>query len=142
MIISEDPIPESGQSPLSATDPFETFGVATDDGPLGAVERTIAKGFRVTVARASPAVRDAVAQPASFHAVLSLTALIEDHTDQVEAVMQRLSRSPTARRLDREMGKTGSSPRGSEIAATRATTCWRRATRARRTWATNSAPTP
>jgi hypothetical protein len=36
---------------------------------------------------------------------LSITALIEDHTDQVETVMQWPSRSSAARRIDREMGK-------------------------------------
>lgn len=42
---------------------------------------------------------------AALHAVLSLKALMEDCADQVEAVMQWLSRSPTARTIDREMGK-------------------------------------
>jgi hypothetical protein len=40
---------------------------------------------------------------AAIHAVLSLKALMEDCADQVEAVMQWLSSSPTARRIDREM---------------------------------------
>ena len=42
---------------------------------------------------------------AALHAVLSLKALMEDCADQVEAVMQWLSSSPTARRLDREMDR-------------------------------------
>lgn len=42
---------------------------------------------------------------AAIHAVLSLKALMEDCADQVEAMMQWLSRSPTARRIDREMEK-------------------------------------
>lgn len=42
---------------------------------------------------------------AALHAVLSLKALMEDCADQVETVMQWLSRSPTARTIDREMGK-------------------------------------
>ena len=42
---------------------------------------------------------------AAIHAVLSLKALMEDCADQVEAVMQWLSNSPTARRIDREMEK-------------------------------------
>ena len=42
---------------------------------------------------------------AAIHAVLSLKALMEDCADQVEAVMQWLSRSPTARPIDREMDK-------------------------------------
>jgi len=41
----------------------------------------------------------------AIHAVLSLKALMEDCADQVESVMQWLSRSPTARRIDREMDK-------------------------------------
>ena len=42
---------------------------------------------------------------AALHAVLSLKALMEDCADQVEAVMQWLSASPTARRIDREMDR-------------------------------------
>jgi uncharacterized protein len=42
---------------------------------------------------------------AAIHAVLSLKALMEDCADQVEAVMQWLSASPTARPIDREMDK-------------------------------------
>lgn len=42
---------------------------------------------------------------AALHAVLSLKALMEDCADQVETVMQWLSNSPTARSIDREMGK-------------------------------------
>jgi hypothetical protein len=44
---------------------------------------------------------------AALHAVLSLKALMEDCADQVEAVMQWLSASPTARDIDREMRKAG-----------------------------------
>lgn len=40
---------------------------------------------------------------AAYHAVLSLKALMEDCADHVETVMQWLSRSPTARRIDREI---------------------------------------
>jgi len=46
-----------------------------------------------------------VASTAAIHAVLSLKALMEDCADQVETVMQWLSVSPTARRIDREVGK-------------------------------------
>lgn len=46
-----------------------------------------------------------VAGTAAIHAVLSLKALMEDCADQVETVMQWLSRSPTARRIDREIDK-------------------------------------
>lgn len=42
---------------------------------------------------------------AAIHAVLSLKALMEDCADQVETVLQWLSSSPTARRIDREMDK-------------------------------------
>ncbi len=50
---------------------------------------------------------------AAIHAVLSLKALMEDCADQVEAVMQWLSRSPTARTIDRELG-TASPPLGGQ----------------------------
>jgi hypothetical protein len=42
---------------------------------------------------------------AAIHAVMSLSALMEDCADQVETVMQWLSNSPTARRIDRELDK-------------------------------------
>ena len=45
-----------------------------------------------------------IAGTAAIHAVMSLKALMEDCADQVEAVMQWLSHSPTARTIDREMG--------------------------------------
>jgi uncharacterized protein len=45
----------------------------------------------------------------AIHAVLSLKALMEDCADEVETIMQWLSRSPTARRIDRELG-TASPP--------------------------------
>jgi hypothetical protein len=41
----------------------------------------------------------------AVHAVRSLAALMEDCADQVESIMQWLSVSPTARRIDREMDK-------------------------------------
>lgn len=46
-----------------------------------------------------------VAGTAAIHAVLSLKALMEDCADQVETMMQWMSRSPTARRIDREIDK-------------------------------------
>lgn len=46
-----------------------------------------------------------IAGTAAIHAVMSLKALMEDCADQVETVMQWLSRSPTARRIDREIDK-------------------------------------
>ena len=54
---------------------------------------------------------------AAIHAVMSLKALMEDAADQVETVMQWLSRSPTARRIDREMG-TASPPLGGQAMCT------------------------
>lgn len=42
---------------------------------------------------------------AAIHAVLSLKGLMEDCADHVETVMQWLSRSPTARLIDREIDK-------------------------------------
>lgn len=42
---------------------------------------------------------------AAIHAVLSLRALMDDCADQVETILQWLSRSPTARPVDREMDK-------------------------------------
>ena len=61
----------------------------------------------VGTGKADPEVGHAgiLASTAAFHAVLSLTALMEDCSDQVESVMQWLSHSPTARHIDREMGK-------------------------------------
>ncbi len=41
----------------------------------------------------------------AVHALRSLTALMEDCADQVESIMQWLSVSPTARRINREMDK-------------------------------------
>jgi hypothetical protein len=40
----------------------------------------------------------------AVHAVMSLKALMDDCADQVEAILQWLSNSDTARRIDREMG--------------------------------------
>jgi predicted acylesterase/phospholipase RssA len=42
---------------------------------------------------------------AAIHAVMSLSALMEDCADQVETVLQWLSNSPTARSIDRELGR-------------------------------------
>jgi hypothetical protein len=44
---------------------------------------------------------------AAVNAILSLKALMEDCGDQVETIMQWLSRSPTAREIDREIGSVG-----------------------------------
>lgn len=54
-----------------------------------------------------------LAGTAAIHAVMSLKALMEDCADQVETMMQWLSRSPTARPIDREMG-TAQPPLGGQ----------------------------
>jgi len=71
----------------------------------------------VGTGKANPEVGHAgiLASTAAFHAVLSLTALMEDCADQVEAVMQWLSRSPTARPIDREMGNAGPALGGNAV---------------------------
>ncbi len=51
-----------------------------------------------------------LASTAAVHAVLSLKALMEDCGDQVETLMQWLSRSPTAREIDREVGTAEGGP--------------------------------
>jgi uncharacterized protein len=48
--------------------------------------------------------RNVLEGTAAIHAVLSLKALMEDCSDHVETMMQWLSRSPTARQIDREIG--------------------------------------
>jgi hypothetical protein len=60
----------------------------------------------VGTGKADPAVGHAnvVEGTAAIHALLSLKALMDDCADQVESIMQWLSRSPTARPIDREMG--------------------------------------
>lgn len=55
-------------------------------------------------ANAEPGHANIIESTPAIHAVLSLKALMEDCADQVEAVMQWLSKSPTARSIDREMG--------------------------------------
>ncbi len=63
----------------------------------------------VGTGKSDPAVGHAnvIQGTAAIHAVLSLKALMEDCVDQVETVMQWLSRSPTARTIDRELGEVG-----------------------------------
>jgi hypothetical protein len=46
----------------------------------------------------------------AINAVLSLKALMEDCADQVETLMQWVSRSPTAREIDREIGTAQGGP--------------------------------
>lgn len=74
------------------------FGWATGERALLLVS--------VGTGKADPALGHAgvVAATPAIHAVLSLKALMEDCADQVEAVLQWLSVSPTARPIDREIG--------------------------------------
>jgi len=106
------------------TGDFVDGGVSPSNNPsLQALMTATMEGYRMNWAvgedkllvvsvgtgKANPEVGHAgiLASTAAFHAVLSLTALMEDCADQVEAVMQWLSRSPTARPIDREMGTAG-----------------------------------
>ena len=107
-----------------ATGDFVDGGVSPSNNPsLQALMTATMDGYRmnwpvgedkllvvsVGTGKADPEVGHAgiLASTAAFHAVLSLKALMEDCADQVEAVMQWLSRSPTARPIDREIGKAG-----------------------------------
>lgn len=109
----------AGVKPVSGD--FVDGGVSPSNNPsLQALMTATMKGYRldwptgedrllvvsVGTGKADPAVGHAnlVAGTAAIHAVLSLKALMEDCADQVEAVMQWLSRSPTARVIDREIG--------------------------------------
>lgn len=86
------------QALMSATMDGYRFGWATGEDRLLVVS--------LGTGKSDPAVGHAnvVEGTAAIHAVLSLKALMEDCADQVEAVLQWLSRSPTARMLDREIG--------------------------------------
>jgi predicted acylesterase/phospholipase RssA len=57
------------------------------------------------IGRAGP-----IKRTAAINAVRSLSALMEDCGDQVETLMQWLSQSPTARDIDREIGKAQGGP--------------------------------
>lgn len=86
------------QALMTATMEGYRFGWQTGEDKLLVVS--------VGTGKADPASGHAnvVEGTAAIHAVLSLKALMEDCSDQVETVMQWLSRSPTARRIDREIG--------------------------------------
>jgi hypothetical protein len=106
----------------AVTGDFVDGGVSPSNNPsLQALMTATMEGYRlgwktgeqdllvvsVGTGKADPAAGHAnlIEGTAALHAVLSLKALMEDCADQVEAVMQWLSRSPTARRIDREMDK-------------------------------------
>jgi predicted acylesterase/phospholipase RssA len=106
------------------TGDFVDGGVSPSNNPsLQALMTATMEGYRlnwntgadrllvvsVGTGKADPAVGHAnvITGTAAIHAVMSLAALMEDCADQVEAVMQWLSVSPTARRIDREMGNAG-----------------------------------
>ncbi len=114
--------PAEGRKAVSGD--FVDGGVSPSNNPaLQALMTATMEGYRlnwstgprellvvsVGTGKADPAVGHAniVASRAAIHAVLSLAALMEDCADQVEAVMQWLSESPTARAIDREMGTAG-----------------------------------
>lgn len=89
------------QALMMATMPGYRFGWATGENELLVVS--------VGTGKADAEVGHAglIKGTAAIHAVLSLKALMEDCADQVETLMQWLSRSPTARSIDREIGTTG-----------------------------------
>ncbi len=104
------------------TGDFVDGGVSPSNNPaLQALMTATMEGYRlgwktgednlqvvsVGTGKADPATGHAnlIKGTAALHAVLSLKALMEDCADQVEATMQWLSRSPTARRIDRDMDK-------------------------------------
>lgn len=110
--------PKGGQSGI--TGDFVDGGVSPSNNPtLQALMAVTMEGYHfgwsvgdkalqvVSVgtgkANAEPGHANIIERTAAFHAVLSLKALMEDCADQVEAVMQWLSKSPTARFIDREI---------------------------------------
>jgi hypothetical protein len=112
----------AGRKPV--TGDFVDGGVSPSNNPtLQALITATIEGYRfgwevgedkllvvsVGTGKADPEVGHAnlVEGTAALHAVLSLKALMEDCADQVETVMQWLSCSPTARPIDREIGKAG-----------------------------------
>jgi predicted acylesterase/phospholipase RssA len=99
---------DGGVSP-SNNPALQAVMTATMDGyrlrwPVGADRLLVVS---VGTGKANPAVGHANVLTGTplVHAVMSLSALMEDCADQVETVMQWLSRSPTARVIDREMGQ-------------------------------------
>ncbi|WP_205833087.1 patatin-like phospholipase family protein [Azohydromonas caseinilytica] len=93
------------QALMTATIPGYSFGWETGEKRLLVVSVGTGK------ADAEVGHRNVVEGTAAIHAVLSLKALMEDCADLVETVMQWLSKSPTAREIDRELG-TIASPLG------------------------------
>ncbi len=89
------------QALMTATMPGYRLGWATGEDRLLVVSVGTGKA-NVEVGHAN-----LIEGTPAIHAVLSLKALMEDCADQVETMMQWLSRSPTARDIDREMGTTG-----------------------------------
>ncbi len=85
------------QALMTATMAGYRFGWAAGEKQLQVVS--------VGTGKANAAVGHAnvIESTSAIHAVLTLKALMEDCADQVEAIMQWLSTSPTARRIDREM---------------------------------------
>jgi hypothetical protein len=87
------------QALMTATMEGYRFGWAAGEKALQVVSvgtgKADAEGGHANIIKSTPAI----------HAVLTLKALMEDCADQVEAIMQWLSSSPTARRIDREMDK-------------------------------------
>ena len=103
---SEGDFVDGGVSPHN-NPALQAVMVATMDGyrmrwPTGADRLHVVS---VGTGKADPEIGHAnlVTGTALVHAVLSLAALMEDCADEVEAVMQWLSASPTARTIDREM---------------------------------------
>lgn len=89
------------QALMTATMPGYRLGWATGEDRLLVVSVGTGK------ANAEVGHANLIEGTPAIHAVLSLKALMEDCADQVETMMQWLSRSPTAREIDREMGTTG-----------------------------------
>ena len=87
------------QALMTATMPGYRFGWASGEDRLLVVSLGTGK------ANAEVGHANLLTGTAAIHAVLSLKALMEDCGDQVETIMQWLSRSPTAREIDREIGK-------------------------------------
>ena len=89
------------QALMTATMPGYHFGWSTGEDKLLVVSvgtgKSDAEVGHANLIEGTPAI----------HAVLSLKALMEDCADQVETIMQWLSKSPTAREIDREIGTTG-----------------------------------
>jgi predicted acylesterase/phospholipase RssA len=92
------------QALLTATLPG--YGLQWKTGPDNLLVVSVGTGkANVEVGRAGP-----VQRTAAIHAVRSLMGLMEDCSDLVEIMMQWLSDSPTARKIDREIGTAQGGP--------------------------------